>query len=58
MEEIYKGNRFVRLLESWQWVQHCNEFEYIKTIEKELLDIYNVDMKKEAGKMLAQYKLI
>lgn len=58
MEEIYKGNRFVRLLKSWQWTQHCNEFEYIKIIEKELLDIYNVDMKKEAGKMLAQYKLI
>lgn len=58
MEEIYKGNRFVRLLESWQWAQHCNEFEYIKMIEKELLDIYNVNMEKDAEKMLVQYKLI
>lgn len=51
-------NRFVRLLESWQWAQHCNEQEYIDSLEKELLEIYDVDMKNDSDIVLYEYGLI
>ena len=55
---MQNNDELIDLLENWQDLQHCGDYEFCEEIEKELKEKYNINMKKEWEKYLTKYELI